>query len=241
MQGVDTGDTMVTVDEAIIARYEKDGKHFEILVDPDMAYDLKDGKSVSIQRMLAANLVFTDARKATRTAPSEIEKAFGTQDIEKIAETIVRKGEVQLTTEFRRKKTEEKKKQVADLISRYAVNPQTKLPHPQQRVLSAMEEARVHVDPFKPADQQVEDVIKAIKEILPISIEELLLTVEIPARYAGRGYGVVKEYGIQQEQWLSDGSLLVKITIPAGLKETVYRRLGALTEGNVNIEEATKR
>lgn len=231
---------MVTVDEAIIARYEKDGKHFEILVDPDLAYELKEGKAVSVQRMLAANFVFTDARKAAKATPSDIGKAFGTGDVEKIAETIVKKGDVQLTTEFRRRKTDEKRRQIAELISKYAINPQTKLPHPQQRVLAAMDEARVHVDPFKPADQQVEDTINAIKPIIPISVEELALLVEIPARYSGRGYGVVKEYGIQQEQWLSDGSLVVKITIPAGLKETVFRRLGALTEGSAKIEEAKK-
>ncbi len=232
---------MVTVDEAIIARYEKDGKHFEILVDAEMAYDLKEGKTVSIQRMVATNFIFTDTRKATKATPADIQKAFGTQDIEKIAEEIVKHGEVQLTTDFRRKKTEEKRRQIAELISKHAINPQTKLPHPQQRILSAMEQARVHVDAFKPAEQQVEDTIKQIKEILPISVEELVLTVEIPARYAGRGYGVVKEYGIEKENWLADGSLVVKITIPAGLKENVYRRLGNLTEGNAKIEEATKR
>jgi len=232
---------VVTVDEAIIARYEKDGKHFEILVDAEMAYDLKEGKTVSIQRMVATNFIFTDTRKATKATPADIQKAFGTQDIEKIAEEIVKHGEVQLTTDFRRKKTEEKRRQIAELISKHAINPQTKLPHPQQRILSAMEQARVHVDAFKPAEQQVEDTIKQIKEILPISVEELVLTVEIPARYAGRGYGVVKEYGIEKENWLADGSLVVKITIPAGLKENVYRRLGNLTEGNAKIEEATKR
>ena len=232
---------MVTVDEAIIAKYEKDGKHFEILVDAELAYDLKEGKTVSLQKMIATNLVFTDAKKATKSTPSEVEKAFGTSDIEKIAEMIVKKGEIQLTTDFRRRKSEEKKKQVADLISKYAINPQTKLPHPQQRILFAMDQARVHVDPFKQADQQVDDVVKALRETLPISIEELVLTVEIPAKYAGRGYGVVKEYGILQEQWLSDGSLVVKIQIPAGLKENVYRRLGAFTEGNAKISEAVKR
>ena len=232
---------MVTVDQAIIARYEKDGKHFEILVDPELAYDLKEGRSVSIQKMIAVNQVLTDSKKGSKATPSDVEKAFGTQDLEKIAETIVKKGEIQLTTDFRRKKTEERKKLVAELISKYAINPQTRLPHPQQRILAAMDQARVHVDPFKPADQQVEDGVKAIREIVPISLEEIMLKVEIPSRYAGRGYGAVKEYGIQQEQWLTDGSLVVKIIVPAGMKEAVFRRLGALTEGNARIEEAPRK
>ena len=32
---------MVNVDEAIIAKYEYCGEHFEILVDPDLAADLR--------------------------------------------------------------------------------------------------------------------------------------------------------------------------------------------------------
>ncbi len=232
---------MVTVDEAITVKYEKDGKHFEMLVDPELAYDLREGKSVSVQKMIAVNMVFTDAKKANKATPSDIMKAFGTLEIEKIAEFMVKKGEIQLTTEFKRKKTEERTKQVAEFISKNAINPQTKLPHPQQRILSAMEQARVHVDPYKSAEQQVDDVIKAIREILPISIEEMTLTVEIPARYAGRAYGIVKEYGIQKEQWLSDGSLVVRITIPAGTKETVFRRLGVVSDGTARIEEAVKK
>src|SRR3989338_6556191 len=129
--------------------------------------------------MLAVNEVFVDAKKANRAAPSDVQKAFGTNDIEKIAVEMVRHGEIQLTTEFRRRKIEEKKKQIAAFISKNAINPQTKLPHPPERVMAAMEQAHISIDPFKPTDQQVEDVIKAVKTVMPISVEETSLTVEI--------------------------------------------------------------
>lgn len=232
---------MVTVEEAIIARYEKDGKHFEILADPEMAYGLKEGRTVSLSRMLAVNTIFTDAKKGLRASMADVEKAFGTQDMEKVAEAIVRHGEVQLTTEYRRKKIDEKKKQIASFISKYAVNPQTKVPHPQERILAAMEQARMSVDPFRPAEQQVGDTMKALRQILPISLEELVLDMQISSRYAGRAYGMIKEIGsVQNATWGGDGSLSVKLLIPAGLKENVYRRLGALTEGTARITETKK-
>ncbi len=230
---------MVTVDEAIIAKTDKNGKHFEILVDADIAYALKDGKIVSLSRMLAANIIFTDAKKGDKASPTDLQAAFGTLDVEKVAEEIVKKGEIQLTTEFRRKKTEEKRKQVAALISKYAINPQTKLPHPQDRILNAMDIARTAIDPFKPAEQQVEEVLKALKSVLPISMEETKLTVEIPAAYSGRVYGLLKDLGtVGEQQWLNDGSLAVKLTIPAGLRESVYKKLGGLTNGTARITEA---
>jgi ribosome maturation protein SDO1 len=229
---------MVTVDEAIIAKYEKDGKHFELLVDPELAYELKAGRIVSLSKMIAVNIVFTDAKKANKASPSEIEKAFGTQDIEKIAEIIVKKGEIQLTTEFRRRKVVEKRKQIAAAISKYAINPQTRTPHPQDRILSIMEDHNIHVDPFKPAEQQVDDVMKVLKPIIPISMEEIKLSVHIPAKYSGRAYGLVKELGrMEKDHWLADGSLSVMIILPAGLKENAFRRINAITEGNARIEE----
>ena len=228
---------MVTVDEAIIAKIIKEGKHFEILVDSEIADDLREGKTVSLSRMLAVNGVFKDAKKADKASPADVHKAFGTDDMEKIAEYIVRHGEIQLTTEFRRRKVEERRKQIATIISRNAINPQNKMPHPQERILAAMEQARVNVDPFKPADSQVEDIVKEIKKILPISIEEMTLFVEIPAQYSSRVHGAMKEMGIQQEKWMPDGRLVAKLIVPAGLKEAVFRKLGNLTEGNAKIEE----
>jgi ribosome maturation protein SDO1 len=232
---------MVTVEDAIIAKMDKSGKHFEILVDPDMAYDLREGKSVSIQKMLAINIVCTDAKKGMKAGPKDVETAFGTLDIEQIAVEIVKHGELQLTTEFRRRKIEERKRQIATLISKNAINPQTRLPHPQERILAAMAQTHINIDPFKPIEHQTEEVIKAIKEIIPITIEEIILFIEIPAAYSARCYGVVKEYGILDEKWLSDGSFAAKIKIPAGIKETVLRRLGAATEGNVRVEESKEK
>ncbi len=229
---------MVTVDEAIIARYDKEGKHFEILVDADIAYDLKEGKVVSLSKMLAVNQVFKDSKKADKASSADVEAAFGTTDVEKIAEIMVKHGDIQLTTEFRRRKTEEKKKQIATIISKNAINPQTKVPHPPERIITSMEQAHVHVDAFKSADQQVEEVVKEIKKVIPISMEELTLFVEIPAQHSSKAYGMLKEFGMQQEKWLTDGSLVAKLVIPAGLKEDVFRKIGNATAGTARIEEA---
>ncbi len=227
---------MVTVDEAIIARYDKEGKHFEILVDSNLAYDMKEGKVVSLSRMLASNIVFSDARKAVKAGDSDILKAFKTHDTEKIAEQIIKNGELQLTTDFRRKKTEEKRKQVAAFISKHAINPQTRLPHPQDRILNAMDMAKINIDPFRPAEQQVDDVIKALKPVIPISVEELKLQIEIPARYASRAFGFLKN-NISEQRWLADGSLSAKMALPAGMKDEIYHKINAMTEGSAKITE----
>ncbi len=228
---------MVTVDQAIIAKLDSHGKHFEVLVDANLAYDLKEGRTVSISKMLAVNEVFTDSKKGMKASPSALQEAFGTQDVEKVAPEIIKHGDIQLTTEFRRKKVEEKKLQIAALISRNAINPQTRAPHPPERVINAMEQAHFSVDPFKSAEQQMDDAVKAVKSILPLTIEEITLSVEIPAQHAGRVYGMLKEFNMTGEQWLSSGGLFAKLTVPAGMKEVVLRKIANATSGSAVIEE----
>lgn len=231
---------MVTVEDAVIARIDKGGKHFEVLVDPQLAYALREGRSVSISRMLAVNEVLVDTKKGMKASPAALQEAFGTTDAERIAESIVKKGDVQLTTEFRRQKTEERRKQVATAVSRIAMDPITHAPHPAERILNAMERAHISIDPFKPADEQVGEVIKAIREILPISTEELTLLISVQPQYSGRVYGILKEYGITHEEWRTDGSLSAKIRIAAGLKENLYKRVNAASDGMARIEEEKK-
>ena len=227
---------MVTVEKAIIAKLSKGGKHFEVLVDSELAYDFRSGKAVSVNKMLAVGQIFTDAKKGDRVVTSDLEKAFGTSDVNKVAEIIVKTGEIQLTTDFRRKKTEEKRKQIATMISRAAIDPRTKVPHPPDRVLNAMEQAHVNVDPFVAAEQQVAEVIKAVKQILPLSIEEVEMTVEIPAKYSGRVHGAIREYGMPSEQWVGQ-ILIIKIKIPAGLKEKFYSHMAGISENNARVNE----
>ena len=228
---------MVTIDKAIIARMEKNKRHFEILVDPELAYDFRSGKSVSVQKMLATNQVFYDSRKGDRASPEELQKAFRTGDAVKIAEEIIKHGEIQLTTEFRRKKAEEKRRMIAALISEKAVDPRTKAPHPIERILNAMEQAKTSIDPLQPAERQVESVMNSIKSVLPLSVEEVELTISIDAKYTGQAYNILKNYGNFSEQW-SGNSLVAKMKIPASLKEKLYSQLAKITQGNVDIKES---
>jgi ribosome maturation protein SDO1 len=156
--------------------------------------------------------------------------------VNKIAEQIMKEGEVQLTTDQRRKLIEEKRKQVADIISKQGVNPKTKLPHPAQRILNAMEEAKVHVDPFKSAEEQVNGVISSLQEILPISIEKVEVAMRVPIQFAGKASSVVRNMApVKKEEWKSDAWVAV-IEIPAGMQSVIYSKLNELTSGQVEVK-----
>lgn len=216
-----------------IARLTKDNEHFEVLVKPQKALDYRNGKISSITEVLAAETIFSDANKGTRIADEQLRKAFDTTDPLTIADTILKKGQLQLTTDQRRKMVEDKRKQVIDFISRQAVDPKTNLPHPPLRIENAMEQIRYSVDPYKSIDEQAREIIKLLRPILPLKVEQLKVAVAIPAQFAVRAYGAIKTYGaISREEWRADGSWYGLIEMPGGSYASFLNKLGELTKGN---------
>jgi ribosome maturation protein SDO1 len=218
----------------VVARYDHGGHHFEVLIDPYMAQQMRDGTAVDIGKLLAADEVFKDARKADRASEEVIEKVFGTGDLEQVVRTIVMEGEIQLTTDQRRKMTEEKRKQIITYIARHAINPQLKAPHPPQRIENAMNEARVGIDPFKSVEAQVKVVLDAIRPLIPIRLEKTQIAVKLTADNYGRVYKDITDFGIiKKEEWTGSGHWIGLVEIPAGMQGDFLDRLNNKTHGDV--------
>ena len=103
---------MVSLDDAVLARLEKGGKRYEVLVDPVLVETFKETPNdVDINEFLAMDEVFHDARGGERPTAEAIENVFGTQDIVVIASTILEKGSIQLTTVQRKQMVENMRQQ----------------------------------------------------------------------------------------------------------------------------------
>jgi len=226
---------MVSIDKAVLARLSTGGKHFEIYVEPQLALEVKHGKEMDMRPVLASLEIFKDAKKGDKAAESSIKETFGTTDVNVVAKEIIRKGELQLTTEQRRHMSEEKKKAIVAKIAREAYNPQTKTPHPPARIEKAIEEARVSIDPFESVDSQAAKIVKAIRQILPISIETFTIEVLIPNTCSGSAYGALKKYGMEKEAWLNDGSLKCVVKIPAGIEADFYSEVNGICKGTAQF------
>ncbi len=223
--------------EYVIARYEKGGHKFEILVDPDKAFKYREGEKIPIDDVLVGDYIYKDARKGDRASPEEVRKVFGTTDIKKVADIILRKGELQLTTAQRRKLLGAKRRLIINYIARSAVDPRTKTPIPPQRIEKAMEEAKVAVDLYKSVEEQATKIVKAIARHLPIKIARALITVRVPPAVAGRAYSELRRLGeVKNERWLNDGSLLIEIEIPAGMQGEVMDSISRATRGMAEVK-----
>ena len=219
-----------------VVRYVKAGEKFEVLVDPDKAFEFKMGKEIPIDEIIAMDIIYTDSKKGFKASREALLKTFGTDDIRKAIEIILKKGELLLTAEQRKKLVEEKKRQIITFISRHCVDPRTKLPHPPTRIEQALEQVGYPIDPFRDAEEQAREVIERLKAVLPISMEVFIVRAIIPPQHVGRCYGVVKNYGkILKEEWGTDGSWKVEIEMPAGLYGPFLDKMGELTKGSAII------
>ena len=228
---------MISLDDAVVAKLESHGEKFEILVDPDVAAKIRQGEEIPIEDAVAADQIFENASQAERASEEALKKVFKTTDFETIAVQIIKKGEIHLTADQRRVMTLEKRRQVITFIARNAVNPQTGHPHPPQRIDLAMEEAKVHIDPFKSLEELVRETMKALRPLIPIKFEELRVAVKIPADYAPKAYGEIsKTASIEKDEWQKDGSWICVAVIPAGIQNDFYDLVNRISHGDAETK-----
>lgn len=221
-----------------LARVRKGGAIFEIVVDPDKAVAWKENAGAGdVSEILKAEEIFSDAKKGMAASEHQLTSIFGTDDPLKVAQIILEEGEIQITQQHREKLREEKRRKLIDLIHTNAIDPRSGNPHPSKRIELAMDEAKVRIDEFKRAEDQMQETVKKLMPVLPIRIERAKLIIHLPAAIAAKLYSTVQQYGsMVDETWLNDGSWRCTVEIPAGLKNELIDTLNSKTHGSVTIE-----
>ena len=139
--------------DTTVVRFSFEGEKFEILVKPDPALDYKLGKKKDISAVLISDEIYTDSGKGTKPSTEKLLAAFKTEDKTEIAQIMFEKGDLNLTTDQRRKMIDQKRKQIVEYIAKTYVDPRTHLPHPPLRIEQAMKDGRVSIEPQKNVEE----------------------------------------------------------------------------------------
>lgn len=227
---------MVSLDDAVVARLEKGGKRYEILVDPELVELFKsDPDSVSLDNLLATDEVWHDARSGERPTEDKLISTFGTIELLECVTSILIKGSIQLTTVQRRKMISDKRQQIISEISRTAIDPRSKAPHPVTRIELALDELRWNPDPFLSVERQIKDAVDVLRPVIPLSFE----TIKLAFRVSGSAYGSVQREvrsDVIKEQWLDNGDWAFVVEIPAGMKGEYLSKV-AKRDPNTEVKE----
>jgi len=218
------------------ARIRVKGKHYEISVNLDEALKIKKNQG-DIAVALLMPKIYYDLKKGTVASQQDLEKAFGTSDVQEVAKQIILRGEVQKTQEYRDEEKEKKIRQVVSLIIRNATD-QNGRPYTEERIKTAIGEIHYNFD-ARPAEKQMQDIISKLKEIIPIKVETKRIKLIIPAQYTGQVYGQLQEYK-ESEEWLPNGNLQAILNIPAGLVLDFYDKINSIAHGAIQSEDIQK-
>ena len=257
------GEKRVDLGKFIYATLKRNNKIAEMIVDPEKAWrarhfideerkkrkdrgnekdltidELKSMPEIDINDVFEGFTIFEDHKRGDVYPESFLEEMFGTTDTTEIAYQFLLDSDAEFhwTKEQRDTLIEKKRKQIISIISRNAINPQTKKPHPPQRIEKAILEAKYSIS-NKSAEEQVKDVVSAISSILPIRMENVELAVKIPASFAAKSYGTIEKYGrIKQSEWQNDGSWVGILDMPAGLEAEFLEKINNLTHGRAQIK-----
>jgi len=221
-----------------VARYVKErAKHFEVAIDPDAAAAFREGKITDVREVLKSEDIFKDTKKGIRPSEKELIEAFGTSDHLKIAEIIITKGLIQYSEKYREEQREKKRRRIMELVRVNCIDSQTGHPLPIQRIENAFKEARIAIKDGKTAEDQLQDVLKELRKILPLKMDTKKYDLSIPIKFASYSRNIIKQYGnVLQEKWEGD-SLSLRIEVPAGLSEEFFDKVNALTHGEAQINE----
>lgn len=253
----------IDLGDFIVGRIEKEGRVFEMLLDPERAWDakkiirdeinkrFKEGSEksrlsvkevlnhpkISIDLIFESFIVFEDLRRGKKATDGDMEAIFNTTDGRLIACYILLEGDIQWTKTQREEERDKKLKQIITIITKNAINPQNNKPHPYQRIEKAIEEAKVKIDLMRSAEEQVDDVVKSIRAIIPIRMEQVEMAIKIPSAFTAKGYNIVAQLAhIKKEEWQSDGSWVSVVNLPAGLQMELIDKLNKLTHGRVQTK-----
>ncbi|HSV42348.1 MAG TPA: ribosome assembly factor SBDS, partial [Methanomassiliicoccales archaeon] len=219
-------------------RLESHGESFEILIDPKVVSQLREGKEVNLYDNMVIDEIFKNAHKGTKASEEKLKDVFGTIDVAEVAKQIVLKGEVQLTAQQRKEMLEAKRLRIITVIAQNAINPQTGGPHTVVRIETAMEEAKVHIDPFKPVDMQVKTVLDALRPIIPIRFDKVKIAVKLTADQYGKCYDDMTHFGkIIKEEWAKNGSWIGVVEMPAGMRDEFFDRINHRTHGDAEFKQ----
>ena len=219
----------------VIARLRVGKLDFETMVDLDNAMKLKKGQPVSIHDVIKDTAVYTDQKKGMKAGKAELELSFGTTELNIIVEKIVKKGEIEVTKEFRDEALENRRKQVVDFLIKNGVDSRNGRPFTPDMIQNSLKEAGVKIE-NQPVDKQIKNIIESLKRVIPIKLETKKIKIKIPAEHTGKVYGLLQEYK-EKEEWLSNGALEVILNIPNGILMDFYDKLNSITHGTAITSE----
>jgi len=237
MANIFTPTNQIRLTNVAIVRQKKGGKRFEIACYKNKVISWRKGAEKDLDEVVQTQQIFTNVGKGQSAKKEDLVKAFGTEDEREICIMILAKGELQVSEKERSQQFETMFRDIATLVSEKCVNPETKRPYTVGVIESAMKEVHYSVKPNQGTKPQALEVIKLLKESIPIEKAQMRIKLILPKDNAKR----IREKllpsltAVESEDW-DCGQLEMECLIDPGSYRFIDETISAESKGKGVLE-----
>lgn len=132
-----------------------------------------------LSEVLQTETVFSNVSKGQVAKKEDLMKAFGKDNLTEICKDILAKGELQVSEKERHASLETTYKEIATLVADKCVNPESNRPYPVTIIEKSMKDVHYSIKPNKNIKSQALDVIKMLKEHIPIEKAQMRVKISV--------------------------------------------------------------
>ncbi|XP_052866613.1 ribosome maturation protein SBDS [Anopheles cruzii] len=222
MPKIFTPTNQIRLTNVAVVRMKKSGKRFEVACYKNKVLSWRNGTEKDLDEVLQTVAVFNNVSKGEVAKKEELQKAFGTDNVTEICKEILTKGELQVSEKERQDQLESMFKEIATNVADKCVNPETKRPYPVSIIEKSMKDIHYSIKPHRNAKQQALDVIRLLKESIPLERAKMRLKLTLPAKDAKRfkeRISRVSSTVTESEKWEGERLVLTCLIDPGSYRE----------------------
>lgn len=191
-----------------------------------------------MDEVLQTHTVFANVSKGQVAKKEDLIKAFGKDDHTEICKEILAKGELQVSDKERHNHLDALFKDIAATVADKCINPELKRPYPVTTIEKAMKDVHYSVKPNQNAKQQALQVIKLLKETLPLERAQMRMQVVFKGKETKKWKEKlikIQTVEVEKEDRTDDQLLLVFLIDPGHYKD-VEDMIKSETKGATQLE-----
>eukprot|EP00624_Nannochloropsis_granulata_P000524 evm.model.NODE_11975_length_8694_cov_15.978146.2 len=163
-----------------MVRMHKGGKRFEIACYRNKVLSWRQGVETDIDEVLQTHSIFLNVSKGVLASSKDLMDCFGQDNVEALLRHILEKGEYHPSDKERDAMLESTYRDIATIVAEKSVNPASNRPYTVKMILSGMKEIHFAVNPTRSAKQQALEVIKKLREVMPLERAKMHLRAICP-------------------------------------------------------------
>jgi len=237
MSGIFTPVNQVRLTNVALVRLKKGGKRFELACYPNKVLSWREKVETDLGEVLQSRNVFINVSKGVVAKKDELKKCFNTENVDEIILQILSKGEIQVSEKERQVIQEKMITDIATIVAQKCVDPETKRPLTVGIVERAMKDIHFSVHVNRNAKQQALEVIKLLKEVIPIARAQMRLKLTVSSKEGKKVKEKLEKIigAAEQEEWTEE-TFVVTCLIDPGNFRAIDELIKKETKGQGTVD-----